>query len=140
MELSKSGTKNQLTILGHTLSWSDWQVVRQEWEDFDPLVSRNGTVPSAFLYNLLRYAQMWQDYKSYRDSNGQKGNVLGLRYQPLLAYNIARNLDSSKAPELHRWASDLLEIRPDDKRQMIMLDNLGLIASLLIYSKRGGKE
>lgn len=136
----KAANKDHLTVLGHTLSWTEWQQVKQEWQTLQSVVSGNGKVPSAFLYSLLRYARMWRDYKLYIDSSGKKGDVLGLRYQPLLAYSIARNLDRRESPRLHAWAESLLELRPGDQKRETILDNLGLIASLLIYGRRGGKE
>ena len=75
---------------------------------------------------------MWQTYKD--------GNTLGLRYHPLLAYNIARNIERIKTPKIQALAQKLLKIRPGDDEQVWLMDNLGLIASLLIYSKRGGGE
>jgi len=132
LKLSKKSPKNQITILGHTLPWADWQVVRQEWDSLSPLIAEEGGISSAFLYNLLRYARMWRDYT-------QKGDVMGLRYQPLLAYNIARNLDKRKQAKLHQWADNLLKI-PTEPKPRAILNNLGLIASLLIYGRRGGKE
>ncbi|RLC96210.1 MAG: type III-A CRISPR-associated protein Cas10/Csm1 [Chloroflexi bacterium] len=143
LESSKKASeseKDRITILGHTLSWAEWQVVREEWEKLKIVVSEDGKVPSAFLYSLLLYARMWRDYKSFVESGGQKGDVLGLRYQPLLAYSIARNLDRRQLPDLYAWAESLLELRPGDKKQKTTLDNLELIASLLIYGRRGGKE
>jgi len=136
---SKQGEKNQLTILGHTLPWADWKTVAQEWELLTKLTSSADGIASAFLYDLLRYAEMWREYWLWlQRKNG--GNVLGLRYQPLLAYNIARNIDARKHDELYRWCEALLEFRPADVKQTAILNNLGLIASLLIYSRRGGKE
>ena len=67
----------------------------------------------------------------------QKGNTMGLRFYPLLAYNIARNLDAKKSPEFYQWIEGLLNPRPGDREQQLILDNLGLITTLLIYSKKG---
>lgn len=122
---------DRITILGETLTWADWSKVSDEWKRLSPLVTKDSTVPSAFLYNLLRFSEMWRTYG--------KGDVLGLRYQPLLAYNIARNLDRRRTPELYAWAEKLLKWPPDEHEKMI-LDNLALITSLLIYGRRGGKE
>ncbi len=132
LESSKTGNgkqKDAITTLGHTLKWRDWEFVREQW---DYLQSSAEEMPLAFVCNLLRYAEMWHDY-SHND------NVLGLRFQPLLAYNLARTGDSRKMPILYEWADKLLKI-PVDEEQKHTLDSLGLIASLLIYSRRGGSE
>jgi len=126
---SKQKGRDRITVLGTTLHWPDWVKVKEEWELLRPSV---GQIPSAFLYSLLRFSTMWQKYK--------KGDTLGLRYHPLLAYSIQRNLDPKKMPELYQWADRILAIQPGDKEHEFIMDNLGLIASLLIYSKRGGGE
>ena len=130
LKLSKDGGRDRITILGNTLTWTDWTKVKAEWVHLRGLV---GQVPSAFLYNLLRFSTMWHRYKVDKDT-------LGLRYHPLLAYSISRNIDPKKAPELYQWSERLLTLRPGNKEYERILDNLGLIASLLIYSKRGGAK
>jgi CRISPR-associated protein Csm1 len=129
LKLSKDQGRDRITILGTTLTWPDWAKVRGEWVQLRPVV---GQIPSAFLYNLLRFSEMWRRYKG--------GDTLGLRYHPLLAYSVARNLDPKKTPELYHWADKILSLRPGNKEQEIILDNLGLITSLLIYSNGGGGE
>jgi CRISPR-associated protein Csm1 len=120
--------KNSITILGTTLKWDVWPRVKREWQFLEPLVQ---DVPSAFLYNLLTFADMWRRY-----DNG-RGDVLGLRYHPLLTYSVSRNLDPKKAPQLHAWTTILLKWPPGPAERTI-LDNLGLIATLCLYSRRGG--
>ena len=124
------GGRDRITVLGNTLTWADWTKVQAEWKRLRPHV---GQTPSAFLYNLLRFSAMWRRYKEDKDT-------LGLRYHPLLAYSISRNLDPKKMPELYEWSEKILTLRPGNKEHELILDNLGLIASLLIYSKRGGGE
>ena len=127
LKRAKDEGRNRITVLGHSVTWDDWAKVKSEWNRLAPEVAATS---SAFLYNLLEFAGMWEEYK--------KGNTLGLRYHPLLAYNVSRNLDQRKSPLLYDWAKKLLSIRPGDKEQEFALDNLGLVTSLLIYSKRGG--
>jgi len=127
LEHSKRNGRDRITVLGRTITWEEWATVRQEWYLLRPMV---GQIPSAFLHNLLRFSAMWQRYRC--------GDTLGLRYHPLLAYSTARNVDRRRTPELYRWAETLLTLRPGNRTQELILDNLGLIATLLIYSKRGG--
>jgi len=117
--------KDSLTLLGRTLPWQEWEAVCELWQH---LLASLPPDSSAFLYRLLALSNMWQSYKA--------GNTLGLRFYPLLAYNIARNLDARKAPKFYQWVEGLLNPRPDKEQQQV-LDNLGLIVTLLIYSKGG---
>ncbi|OIP25734.1 MAG: type III-A CRISPR-associated protein Cas10/Csm1 [Dehalococcoidia bacterium CG2_30_46_19] len=116
--------KDSITVLGRTLTWQEWEPVCQLWLQ---LRKSLGQVSSAFLYRLLALSDMWQAYK--------KGNTMGLRFYPLLAYSIARNLDAKKSPDFYQWIEGLLNPRPGDKEQQLALDNLGLVTTLLIYSK-----
>ncbi|MFC1968562.1 hypothetical protein ACFLVX_04155, partial [Chloroflexota bacterium] len=122
--------KNCITVLGHTLKWDEWKKVAVEWLSLKEII-RDEKVSSTFLYSLLAFAEMWQKYR--------KGDILGLRYHPLLSYTARRNISPRISPELLKWTNRLLSIKPGNKEQLFLLDNLGLIAQLLILSKRGGK-
>ena len=126
-----SDTKDSITMLGTTLKWSEWAKVKAEWELLRPLTTDPSQVPSAFLYDMLEYAGMWQQYA--------RGDTLGLRYHPLLTYNVSRNLDPRRTPELHRWTTRILRFPPSEHEQMILY-NLGLITTLCLYSRRGGVQ
>jgi len=123
--------KDSITVMGQTVKWKDWKRINEEWVRLKGVINEE-RVPSSFLYALLSFAEMWQQYR-------KDGNVLGLRYHPLLSYTIRRNINPRNAPELSKWANTLLSIKPSDKEQLFLLDNLGLITKLLILSKRGGK-
>lgn len=127
LEKSKQSGRNRITVLEHTLTWADWDATREQWTR----LSAEG-VKSAFLYSLLDYARMWRDYR--------RGDVLGLRFQPLLSYSVSRNVDARKDPALHQWARQLVEFRPGDHARERTLDNLGLLAQLLILGRKGGNE
>ncbi len=103
--------------------------MKAQWE---LLRVRLNEIPSAFLYSLLQYAEMWHEY--------QKGKTIGLRFQPLLAYNLVRNINSQKSPEVFEWSEKLARLRLDDNTQKVILDNLGLIANLLILEKGGTSD
>lgn len=122
--------KNSITILDTTVKWDEWATVKEQWERLCPLIV---DVPTAFLYDMLAFADMWRRY-----DNG-KGDVLGLRYHPLLTYNIRRNLDPKRMPNIYEWATALLKWPPGHPEKAI-LDRLGLITSLSLYSKRGGEQ
>lgn len=129
LKRAKAEGRDRLAVLGDCLTWETWRQVSTLWQRFVEAGELERTT-SAFLYSLLDYAAMWRDY-------AQNGNVLGLRFQPLLAYNLARNLDPGQTPELFAWAEGLTRLRPADQSQTWMLHHLGLITQLLILSSRG---
>lgn len=127
---AKNNGRDSITILETTLKWTDWMRVKEEWQLLKQLTSDSTKVASAFLYNMLAYADMWQQYKA--------GDVMGLRYHPLLTYNARRNLSARNNFELIQWVNRILKWPPGPPEQML-LDNLGLITTLCLYSRRGGK-
>jgi len=129
---SKDNGRNSITLLETTLKWPEWEPVKKEWDLLRPLMSNAAKVPSAFLYNMLAFADMWRKY-----DNG-KGDIMGLRYHPLLTYNARRNLSPRDNPELIQWVERILKWPPGESERML-LDNLGLITTLCLYSRRGGK-
>jgi non-homologous end joining protein Ku len=56
----------------------------------------------------------------------------------MLAYNVSRNLDQHKFPKMYEMAKELIEYRAGEKNKELVLDNLNLIAQLLILNKKGG--
>lgn len=126
-----TGQKNRITILNETMTWSEWEQVKAEWGKILPSLGNAQQTKSALLYNLLEFAEMWRKYL--------RGNTRGLRYHPLLTYNIARNISPRNEPEIHNWTSGLLKWPPDEK-QRLLLKYLGLIATLCLYNRRGGKN
>lgn len=122
--------KNCITVLGHTLKWDEWQKISGEWLNLKEIATKE-KIPTTFLHNLLAFAEMWEQYC--------KGNTLGLRYHPLLSYNLRRNVNPRNAPKLTKWTNTLLSVKPGDSEQRFLLDNLGLIVQLLILSSRGGE-
>jgi CRISPR-associated protein Csm1 len=126
---SKRGTgvergewRDRLTVLGHTLPWQHLPGVTK---DINALKDRAPT--SAFLYNLAHYADLYQRY--HRD-----GDVEGLRYKPLLAYDIARNLKSGDRV-VRAWADDLMKSLHGDEPSLRMA-YLGLVARYVQFARR----
>jgi len=130
-EAKKSSYKNSICILGHVLPWTELGAVKSMWHQLLKIDQAEGGLSSALLYKLLDFAAMWQEYR--------KGDISGLRFHPLLTYQIKRNLNPSTDAKLIEWLQPLLKWPPDDN-SMKRLNNLGLIAQLCLFSKRGGKE
>ncbi len=124
-----SGKKNRITIFADTLTWETWSKVRAAWLDIEAAQANNEGLSSSMLYNLLKFSDMWKQYNA--------GEISGLRYHPLLTYQILRNVDENKMPGMHKWLSRLLQWPPGPEEK-ILLDNLALIATLCLYSRYRG--
>jgi CRISPR-associated protein Csm1 len=125
-------TRNQLTVLGDTFGWADAPAILSEIERLRGL---SGHLTSAFLYDLVEYGQLYRRW--------QAGQVEGVRYKAMFAYNIARNLRKGN-PELYRWADDLLQslTRRNGRPASLTMQHLGLIATYLLFIRRvkGAKD
>lgn len=124
LEKAKNQGRDRLGLLGDTF----------RWEALDPLTNEMerlvGCEPSSsFLYHLLSCGNLWLQYR--RDNR-----VEGLRYHPLLAYYIARNINSTHQAGLREWAVRLLQIPPRGDTELI-LDHLRLIAQWVLLQMRG---
>ncbi len=153
LEMAKDAGRDRLCLLGHTLTWQEWRAVHARWRE---LAAEAQQVAGAFLYRLLTYARMWRRYAEWqrrneelsdaawaqlaeREKERHRTGALALRFQPLLAYDLTRNLDRAKAPGLHALASSLLSLRPGDAQQRLLLDNLDLLAQLWLLGRGGDK-
>ncbi len=128
-------------LFGQSLLWADlaaaysaiWNADRTRTplgaELLDPRC-----IPSALVYHLLKYARMWQAFRA--------GDTSQMRYQPLLAYEIGRNIERSRAPNTHRWASRLaqLELGDESADWRDDMDRLGVVARLVILNRSGSSE
>lgn len=136
---AKDAGRDRFSLLGHTLTWEEWRAVSALWRRLGP---EAGQASSALLYHLLAYARMWRQYAEWeawrRHPEGeQRGNPLGLRFQPLLAYDLARNVEPRRTPALYDFCQGLLSLRPGDADQRPVLDNLGLLTQLWLLERRG---
>lgn len=135
LELAKQGGRNRVCLLDRVLTWEAYErLMGRLWQPNGiptPFgVELLETVPTAFVYHLLRYADMWQGYRSGRREQ--------LHYQPLLAYDIGRNVDERKTPLVHDWAAWLAQIHLDDSGQWrAAMDALGALARLVILHRTG---
>ena len=153
LDEAKDGGRNRIHLLGRTLTWDYYdRVLSRLWDERGEPAPGFGMeilqgVSSGFLYHLLRYARMWEGYREWEkagndpkkhDELKRRGYQNGLRYQPMLAYDIGRNVDPRKTPEIHRWASKLIAIQLTDEWKTEM-DNLGLLTRLALLYRSGGE-
>jgi len=138
LELSKEHTwiddrqekhkRNQLTVLGDTLRW---EIAPEIFAEIKKLESGSKYLTSAFLYDLIEYGRLYQLW-------AKEKKIEGLRYKPLFAYNIARNLRRADT-ELYRWADGLMQSL-NGGEQSLTMQHLGLIATYLLFARRSGSK
>lgn len=136
---NKVPIKNAFNLFNSVLNWDEWNWL-QDWITFfnDKLKeskSDNGKtkINSAFLYRLLRYQQMALEYYNHN-------RIEGLLYLSHLSYDIARNIQNDKNPDLSReleYLQKLKEIHNPVSRKII--ENIHIPIFYGLYKHRGGK-
>jgi CRISPR-associated protein Csm1 len=124
LKRSKNEGRDRITVLGETRPWPHWQEV---WSLVKILSQELDRVPTAALYRLREYGEMWRRWRDTKDP-------LALRYQPLLAYSLARE-GMGRSPRLESWAQKFVDLTPGSPAGPGGVDDLGLVAQLLILRK-----
>jgi len=131
--------KNAFNLFSSVLNWQEWDWVKDWMKFFDDKLkeskSDNGQtkINIAFLYRLLHYQQMALEYFNHH-------RIEGLLYLSHLSYDIARNIQNDKNPELRReleYLQKLKEIHNPDSRKII--ENIHIPIFYALYKHRGGK-
>jgi len=121
----KKQSRDQLTVLGDTFRWYEAPDI---FGEIEKLMARSEFLTSAFLYDLVEYGRLY-------DLWAKEGRIEGLRYKALFAYNIACNL--RKGDEyVFQWADTLMQSLHGE-RETVTMGHLGLIATYVLFSKRG---
>ncbi len=131
----ESEGKSAVALFDTVISWRSLDTL---WESsIKPLTGwlagerDSMTVSKQFVRNLLDFGVMHEQV--------ERGDVSKLVWQPMLAYQIGRNL-ASKAPEIREWAEGLLNTAPqtDAKTDVFALTRqyLKLIATYALYYNR----
>jgi CRISPR-associated protein Csm1 len=123
LEKAKASGRNRLSVLGSTFRWEAVDPFRGEIARLVACEPR-----SSFLYHLLYCGELWSQYRHHK-------RVMGLRYHPLLAYYIARNVNTAQQAPLRDWAVRLLKLPPQGDVEMT-LDHLRLIAQWVLLEMR----
>jgi CRISPR-associated protein Csm1 len=123
LESAKNAGRDRLCLLGQVVPWADLPDV----EEAVGFLERTNP-PSAFLYRLQQFGAMWRRWRECQDPRA-------LRFQPLLAYTIGRNLKPGS--ELFTWASRLVGFPLDKERpEAKTMDYLGLITRWVLLGRR----
>ncbi|MFH1096468.1 MAG: type III-A CRISPR-associated protein Cas10/Csm1 [Candidatus Desantisbacteria bacterium] len=132
LDISKGNKgKDSLTIFAHTVKWSDVSGIIQESEMLEKWLKQKD-ISMGFARNLLIYSKMSDKFQ-------RTGETRYLKFLPLMAYDVARNLPSldsndPKKREIRQWAEDLKDSRG------LKLKNLGIIANYALTANRGEKN
>lgn len=81
---------DRISLFNKNVSWEDAEILIKEGLFLENELkknkfSKNSKITSSFLYRLFQYYRMWEKYN-------ETGKVEWIRYRPLLAYDIARNI------------------------------------------------
>lgn len=116
----KKEPKDQVTLLGETVKWDDLAALVEQGQRVGAWLNEN-KIRSATLYRLLYYAKLFDLYYSRQET-------VGLRYIPLLTYDMARNI---KDGDVLRWMEGLLDLNG------LAIRHLPLIARYALLQRRG---
>lgn len=127
--IGEDGGRNQLTLLGSTIKWEKVVDILEAAKKLSEWLKRD-YITAGFVRKLMTFADMHRGYY-------QKGDSRGLRYIPLLTYDITRNFkpltgdsDTSER-EVRQWVECLKHI---DHAHTIYLK---LLTSYALLSKEG---
>ena len=131
--------KNAFNLFNSVLNWDEWKRL-WEWITFldDKLKESKSDesqtkINPAFLYRLLHYQQMALEYLKY-------GRIESLLYLSHFSYDISRNIQNYKNPDMNReleYLQKLKEIHKPDSRKII--ENIHIPIFYALYKHRGGK-
>ncbi len=116
--------RNQLTVFDDTFRWEDAPEI---FARVAQLTRHAPHLTSAFLHDLVAYSELYRLWT-------REGQIEGLRYKPLFAYNIARNLRRGNR-DLYQWADELMQSL-HNRSESLTMRHLGLIATYLLFAKR----
>ncbi len=121
--------KNSICLFDHCLSWDEFDKIYPQLFMVDNWIEKE-SVSNQFVRSLLNYGEMIR--------NSKKNQNL-MMWQPLLAYNIGRNLKEDN--EVRYWAEKILGMDKELKETEVLLfniirNNLSLISQYALYRNR----
>lgn len=118
--------RDQLSFLDSTMKWGRAENILASAENLSNWL-KNELLSVAFVRKFLVYADMYKEYR-------EKGDIRGLRYLPLLTYNVRRNFkdltEETGEPEksMRLWLESL---KQKDGENITYLDFLATYALIL---------
>lgn len=111
--------KNQCTFLGVTVKWHLLPALLAESKDLASWLTVD-KVSTSFVRNLMYYSKLFNMYLYDHD-------IAGLKYLPLLSYDINRNIKPDRADVL-KWVKGLMDINSQSVRYLAMIARYALLA------------
>jgi CRISPR-associated protein Csm1 len=126
LQQAKESNRNRLSMLDEVTEWGNLR----RFDEISSLLEESAP-PSALLYQLLRFAEMWRGFV-----DPEKLDVRGLKLLPMLAETLARNVDIRKQPKLHQWGCSLLAFPFRTEAVQADLNQLALTVRWFILGRR----
>lgn len=126
LKRSKMAGKNRITLFDTTVEWE----VMPELVNFflfldNRLNNTNSNIKTVFLHRLIKYHEMAEEFLKKRNID-----IRGLRYLPLLSYDIGRNIiERDKNGKIKKGQDDYNELQ---KLMILRFDEKDLIRTLKI--------
>lgn len=117
--LSRSEGRDQLSLFSDPLTWIEFDELLLESKKLSEWWKEK-QISSAFIYRLINYSEMYREYLA--------GDNSGLRFLPLLTYDISRNLDVVKQREVIDWVRGFIRI--DEYNPLINIERIVKLARL----------
>lgn len=115
--IGASEPKNQLATLGDIIKWDDYEKLHKEAEKLAGWLEER-KISSCFVRQLLDSSEQFRAFK-------KTGETKNLRFVPMLAYAINRNL-APKETELIVWAADLTNLTSPNLRNLMYMANYAI--------------
>ncbi|MEI6125149.1 MAG: type III-A CRISPR-associated protein Cas10/Csm1 [Pseudomonadota bacterium] len=115
--LGEEEPKDQMAALGDCFKWDMAETVLADAEKMAGWQEQK-KISMGFARLLLTSGEMYRTFK-------QTGETKHLKFSPLLAYSIARNI-SSKENELLMWAQDLTDIANEKLNNLVFIANYSI--------------
>lgn len=113
--------KDQIAFLGETVKWDQLPKLLEEGRALAEWAEK-GQVSARFVHHLLLYARMFDHYL-------QNQKIEGLRYIPLLHYDLHRNVKKAEDTlPIHKWAQSLADISGNSIRHLALIARYALLA------------
>lgn len=136
LERSKKEGKDRLTLFGTTIKWNLFDELKDFACFLDTQLNINKRFSAAFLYRLLKYHLLFLEYQ-------EKGEINGLMYHSLMAYDVGRKIVEWKNGEIKKEDrevyKELLRLYQVGKVDVELMENLKIPLFWTLYKNRGGK-
>lgn len=120
----KGEAKDQCTLLGETVKWEQLPTLIAQGRTLAGWLEQR-LISARFVHHLLLYARMFDAYLLDRQ-------VEGLRYIPLLSYDLNRNLKQDEQTiEIRKWAQGLMDPNSPTIRHLALIARYALLARRL---------